>query len=334
MEETKETGRMIVSRLIALLSVVSASFVQAATPLPTITPQSIPARTGDDLKASEKIPALCDSLKEAFGKYKWDLEKPCEGFNIQAERVSLEKRPLIYAEFGNPESTNRTLVLSMVHPDEITPLYLAFKIMEWTKQNQKELSDYYVVIAPFINPDGFYRKPPIRMNARGVDLNRNFATADWPARALKSWKGALHSNPRRFPGHEPNSEPETHFQRELIERVKPVKILSIHAPLNVMDYDGPSSLTLDRFPKEYVNECVKLRNRLKARSTGFFPGSLGNYSGQERGIPTITLELPTANPAKAADYWKKFQQGIRSMIEHKIDSAAQRDDKFPPVSMR
>lgn len=301
---------------------------------PTIVEKAIPTPTAEDQKAAEKIPALCSELETAFTKYKWGMAKPCEGIAFKSERVSVEKRPLIWAEFGNPASTNRTLVLSMVHPDEITPLYLAFKIVEWIKQNEKELKDFYVVVAPFVNPDGFFRKPPIRMNSRGVDLNRNFDTADWKARALKSWKGALHSNPRRFPGNEPDSEPETHFQRELIEKVKPVKILSIHAPLNVMDYDGPSSLTLDRFPKEYVNECVKLRTRLKARSTGFFPGSLGNFAGQERGIPTITLELPTANPGKAESYWEKFKTGVRSMIEHRIDSAADVARAFPPVTKK
>jgi protein MpaA len=112
----------------------------------------------------------------------------------------------------------------------------------------------------------------------------------------------------------------------LIQRIRPQKILSIHAPLNFMDYDGPgaSALALARFPKEYIQQCTKLRKQLKAVAGGFFPGSLGNYAGQELGIPTLTLELPSADPGKASVYWKKFQTGIRTMIEHRVLDLARR----------
>jgi len=266
---------------------------------------------------SAQIPELCAKLGESITQYAWNL-KTCEGVKWRAERLSEEGRPLIYAEFGEPTSKNKTLILSMVHPDEVTPLYLGFKLVQYVREHESELKDAHVIIAPLVNPDGHFRKPPIRMNSRGVDVNRNFDTELWRKKALAEWSTTLKKNPRRFPGQEPGSESETKFQVELIERYKPSKILSVHAPLNVTDYDGPNSLTLDRFPKEYVHACYQLRNRLKAKSTGFFPGSLGNYAGVEKGIPTITLELPSANPKVADFYWKKFQPGIRSMIQFKF----------------
>lgn len=271
------------------------------------------------------IPGMCDELNESVKKYNWQFST-CKGVEWKADRLSVKGRPLIWAEFGDPTSTNTTLILSMVHPDEVTPLYLGFKLAHWLREHQSEFKDSHVIIAPFVNPDGHFNRPPIRMNSRGVDLNRNFATQDWKSKAVQVWKKQLKSNPRRFPGWEPASEPETSFQVDLIARFQPKKILSVHAPLNLTDYDGPSSLTLDKFPKEYIQECVKLRNRLRARSTGFFPGSLGNYAGQEMGIPTITLELPSADFRKADYFWKKFQPGIHSMIEFIIrDDVAQID---------
>jgi protein MpaA len=273
--------------------------------------------TGEDHSA--KIPNLCSEIDAKIAKWKWDL-KTCEGIQWKSERLSIEGRPLIYTEFGDPTNPNKTLILSMVHPDEITPLYLAFKLAHYLRDNQGELKNAHVILAPFVNPDGFYRNPPIRMNARGVDVNRNFDTPLWRKKALQSWNTALKKNPRRFPGHEPSSEPETKFQEDLIQKFAPTKILSVHAPLNVTDYDGPSSLTLDRFPREYVHACYQLRARLRAKSTGFFPGSLGNYAGVEKGIPTVTLELPSANPKMAAPYWKKFQPGIHSMIQFRLDT--------------
>lgn len=300
---------------LSIVLLLSACSSKSVTP-----PNEIAKRNVSEVKStvSEQIPDFCQKLNQSIAGYKWNL-KTCEGIHWRAERLSQEGRPLIYAEFGEPTSKNKTLILSMVHPDEITPLYVGFKLVQYVREHELELKDSHVIIAPFVNPDGHFRKPPIRMNSRGVDLNRNFDTALWREKALKEWNTTLKKNPRRFPGQEPSSETETQFQVELIERYKPTKILSIHAPLNVTDYDGPNSLTLDRFPKEYVHACYQLRNQLKAKSTGFFPGSLGNYAGIEKGIPTITLELPSANPKVADFYWKKFKPGIHSMIQFKFD---------------
>ena len=79
-------------------------------------------------------------------------------------------------------------------------------------------------------------------------------------------------------------------------------------------------MTLSRFSKQYVEDCLKFKNQAKAKSTGYFPGSLGNYSGHERGIPTITLELPSADYKKADFYWQKFKPYIHQMIEFEIKS--------------
>jgi len=106
--------------------------------------------------------------------------------------------------------------------------------------------------------------------------------------------------------------------------VKPQKILSIHSPLNFLDYDGPSSLALSRFPRDYTQECDRLRKSLKAVSGGFYPGSLGNYAGRELGIPTLTLELPSADAKKAENYWNQFSRGIRAMIQFTVPSYASR----------
>jgi hypothetical protein len=53
---------------------------------------------------------------------------------------------------------------------------------------------------------------------------------------------------------------------------------------------------------------------------------LGNYGGREIGIPTLTLELPTTNEKMAEAYWKKFSQGIQTMIEHQLP---ERKEKRP-----
>jgi len=271
--------------------------------------------------SADPLQKWCNDLRLSIKKLNWSLE-PCDGVAWKQGGTSVLGRPIMYAEFGKADESNTTLVLSMVHGDEVTPLYLGLELANWLQDHPDELVGTRVVIAPLVNPDSFFRKPRTRVNARGVDVNRNFATQDWPTTALKIWKTKYRSDRRRFPGSQPRSEPETLFQEELIKKVHPQKILSIHAPLNFLDYDGPTTVELKRFSMEYATECMKLRSRLRAISSGFFPGSLGNYAGQELGIPTLTLELPSANPGKARQYWKEFSSGIHTMIHFAVPSYA------------
>jgi protein MpaA len=279
----------------------------------------------DDRQRLAQVDEWCASVRKTVKELRWKVD-PCDGVTWRAAGQSVEKRPLVYAEFGDPKAENTTLIFSMVHGDEVTPLFLAIQLARWMKNNQASMPGARVVIAPLVNPDGFFSIPRKRVNARGVDVNRNFHTHDWSKRALNAWRIKYRSDPRRYPGSRPNSEPETVFQRELIDRVRPQKILSVHAPLNFIDYDGPTAtvLSLSKFPREYVRECMRLRQRVKAVSSGFFPGSLGNYAGQELGIPTLTLELPSADSRKALAYWDKFKPGIRTMIEFKVPDIALR----------
>jgi protein MpaA len=263
------------------------------------------------------VPSLCDGLDKAFQKRSWG-KAPCREIAWKEGGKSVKGRPLIYYEFGPANATNVTLIFSMVHGDEITPLYLGFEIAAWAVENMKHYPHAKLVLAPLVNPDGFFGFPKSRLNARGVDCNRNLGTKDWQKEALSAWRKKFRSEKRRFPGWKPDSEPETLFQKMLIEKNQPNKIVSIHSPLNVIDYDGPDSLKLADFSEEYVKKCLELRRQVKAKSTGFFPGSLGNYSGQELGIPTITLELPTAEASKAKSYWQNFKKGIVTAITYEV----------------
>ena len=272
------------------------------------------SKVSSDLGPMEK---WCQEVGDSVSALSWDVSA-CNGIQWQSGGASVQGRPLVYAEFGNRQAENSTLIFATVHGDEITPLYLALELVHWLKDREKELVNTRVVVAPLVNPDGFLSKPRTRMNARGVDVNRNFMTGDWTKKALSAWKKKFKSDPRRFPGNEPSSEPETKFQEDLIRKIRPKKILSVHSPLNFLDYDGPSQLTLEKFPTDYAKSCEKLKKTLNAISGGFYPGSLGNYAGRELGIPTVTIELPSADPKKASFYWKKFSLGIRKVIQFSV----------------
>lgn len=173
----------------------------------------------------------------------------------------------------------RILLLGGIHGDELTASAIVFKWMEWMRTPVAQEFDWTVV--PVVNPDGLLAAKPKRVNANGVDLNRNFPTPGWQNDAPKYWAKVTGSDPRRFPGNAPLSEPESRWVSEEMQRFQPQVIISVHAPFGVLDFDGPVK------PPQRFGRLVFTR-------VGVYPGSLGNYSGLHKNVPVVTIELPNA----------------------------------------
>ena len=52
----------------------------------------------------------------------------------------------------------------------------------------------------------------------------------------------------------------------------------------------------------------------------FFTGSLGNWAGNERRIPTYTLELPNSDWTKTKKFYNTFRTAIHHAIDHDLKS--------------
>lgn len=157
------------------------------------------------------------------------------------------------------------LVIGCMHGDEPQGKYL---IQEYLKSN----TETKLLFIPCLNPDGV--KSNTRVNANGVDLNRNFPTKNWELTEKNNFYG----------GQEPASEIETKFLINVIEEYKPELILTLHAPYKVVNYDG-DALNIAQKISEIIKYPVEA-------SIGYpTPGSFGTWAGIENKIPTITLEL-------------------------------------------
>jgi hypothetical protein len=183
------------------------------------------------------------------------------------------------APHNSPTPPLRVLVIGGIHGDEWTAISLVFNWLNWV--DDKDASTFHWRMIPLANPDGFFKSPSTRVNARRVDLNRNFPSPDWDEQAHDCWVRCTRKNPRRYPGPQAASEPETQLIARHIGDYKPNVILSLHAPYNLLDYDGPNTAPL-RF------------GQLSLRRLGYYPGSLGNYAGVHLGIPVVTVELARA----------------------------------------
>lgn len=248
---------------------------------------------------------FCKKINKKFTSYKWG-DSQCEKYDFKEFGKTVNDEPLMYTVI-NPEKSESILVLCGVHGDEITPVKFCFDVLtEFSKVTDKK-----VIVVPVVSPDSFFTKVK-RTNANGVDVNRNFPTKDWSQVALKQWESKYNKDKRRYPGSAPASENETKFQMYLIEEFKPSKIFSVHAPLQVFDYDGPT-IKHDGSIHEAKKLLEKMSQESKNYRTGklnVYPGSLGNWAGKERSIPTYTLELPSSNPAKHKEYWDLFKPAL------------------------
>jgi murein peptide amidase A len=306
-------------------SAIPSSLKFGFSPIDFVSPANFKDRLINKDDSQKVISHFCSSLNHYFLKYKW-RESPCAKVRWRADLTTKNGHPLIYAVFGTGNET--TLLLGGVHADELTPIPVAFRFAQYLSENSQTVSNgkTRVIVAPLVNPDGFMRNTPTRTNANGVDLNRNFYTMDWYSHAKRLWIERRSRAAKHFPGYFPNSEIEVLFQIQLMDQFNPDKILSIHAPLGFLDYDGPG----DRKP-QLLSRQEKMAKRLvysiseksmnyRVVDYNFFPGSLGNYAGNERHVPTVTLELETTNPDKAEAYWRQFLPGMLQSITYPFTS--------------
>ena len=130
-----------------------------------------------------------------------------------------------------------------------------------------------VWIVPCVNVDGLLAGT--RNNANDVDLNRNFASTNWGT--------------QRRPGHNPGAaaedQPETRALVELIERIRPHRIVAGHAGRRMVNWDGAG----EPLAKEIAERC----GYPVEPDMGYpCPGSLGTKYGLEGGLEVVTLESP------------------------------------------
>jgi protein MpaA len=207
----------------------------------------------------------------------------CEAARLEPSGAhSVQGVPLYTRDVREDKAKLRVLVIGAIHGDELSAASVA---LHWIRLASEEglhmPQPVHWRFVPLLNPDGVLAHPPKRVNANGVDLNRNFPTPNWNRDAAVYWQQRTKKDPRRWPGPKPLSEPESRFLHEQMQQFKPNLIVSIHAPYGVLDFDGPS-VPPSRLGRLYLDQV------------GIFPGSLGNYGGVHKGVPVVTIELPNA----------------------------------------
>lgn len=170
----------------------------------------------------------------------------------------------------------RVVVVGGIHGNESSTTVVA-RSLAVTLGRDSVPANLTVIIVPDANPDALWTNT--RVNDRGVDINRNFPSKSWRI----DYPDSLH-----YPGTEPASEPETRALISLLERYPPDLLITLHAALGCVNWDGPGY--------EMAEIMARVNKYPLCQSLGYeTPGSFGTYAGIDRNIPTVTIELRAAN---------------------------------------
>ncbi len=171
----------------------------------------------------------------------------------------------------------RTLFLGAFHGDEPASQVVLERFLSYLRKNPRLLEGHRAVLCASVNPDGLILGS--RENSRGVDINRNFPASNWKETPRE---------PRYWGGPEAASEEETRAVIRLIETFRPDRIVTVHSPYGVVNFDGPA--------RDLANAMGVANGYPVVTDIGYeTPGSFGTYAGVDRAIPTVTLELRSGN---------------------------------------
>lgn len=142
-----------------------------------------------------------------------------------------------------------------------------------------------VVVVPVINPDGLARGG--RTNARNVDLNRNFATADWQ-------KDITTVGNQPFPGGGGDvamSEPETKAISTLAQRLHPKVILSYHSIGGMIAANQAGNSTGLAAKYSQLSGYRNITGQSDATFEYSVTGTADDWYAQALGVPSLLIEL-------------------------------------------
>jgi protein MpaA len=203
-------------------------------------------------------------------------------------------RPIEAVRFDPPDYAKPrppAVLFGAIHGDEATTvLMLERLVLELIERPPGRIT----WIIPCVNLDGVLAGS--KNNANDVDLNRNFASANWTA----EHKGGY------FPGATAESEPETRALAELIDRAGAERLIALHATFRCMNWDGRG--------QELATEMARLAGYDCTADLGYpTPGSFGSKYGVDRGLEVVTVEVPYLEVDERS--WTETRTALRWAVD-------------------
>lgn len=286
---------------------------------------------------AKKIVNAADK-KYSYNDMKRDLKKLEKAygsiFKVDIAGKSLDKRNIYYVTLGNEKAKKTVYVETSVHAREYMNTKFIMNVIEdycrgydskkyQGKKYSKIFNNVKLVIMPMVNPDGVtisqYGPKKIRnatlrknlykiangfsfkewkANARGVDINRNYAEGF-------NREGAKASAHKNYPGKTPVSEPETKAQISVVEKVKPNVVICYHQAGEVMYHLNHTKLS---------NMLYSMTHYTHVLSGQVQYGTFSDYL-DDRNILNCTLETGLVPaPVKNRQYKKIYKTNKNVLV--------------------
>lgn len=188
-------------------------------------------------------------------------------------------------------------LMAGTHGDEIEGIVIVQKLYEWLQSQSLSLP---MLVIPILNLDGHLKST--RVNANGVDLNRNYPSSNWSAKARAA---------QYYPGTHPLSEPENQYLDSLFKTYPPGLIMSIHSWKPMINTNGDCTdvaMHLHQYNGYVV--CDDIEDHPT-------PGSLGEYGPQNLKSPVLTFECPLLKDHTSLDaIWEENAEGFKTLLGH------------------
>jgi len=198
---------------------------------------------------------------------------------------SVSGRPIIAYYYGNGAST--ILFTGGIHGNEQSGKYL---LQDWTdhldSNAYKIPANKQIVIIPSVNPDGLATST--RYNANKVNLDSNFASANWQTDTHNS-SGVVSGGG----GASPASEPETKALASLTTSLQPMLEVSFHAQGRLVGANQRGdSLNIGNLYASSVGYSSMIGQAEETMGYAI-TGEYEEWAGERYNTPAILIELPT-----------------------------------------
>jgi protein MpaA len=201
---------------------------------------------------------------------------------------SVQGRPIRLVERDGTRPGRTVLVVGCIHGTEDAGIAVTKLLLRGPRPAAGRL-----LVIQDLNPDG--RRLGVRVNARGVDLNRNFPS---------EWRPIGRRGDPEYSGPRPLSEPETRFARAVIRTQRPDVSIWFHQPQAVVRAWGPSIPVARRYARAAGAPFRRIR---------WPSGTASNW--QNHAYPTrasFVVELPAGPLAPPAA--RRHARAIRGLL--------------------
>lgn len=177
---------------------------------------------------------VTDGLQSSYGitgGSAWSMQSRTQCVTIGVIGYSVQGRPIYVYQFGS--GTSRVMYVGNMHGNESGSKSLLDQWVNEIEANAHRIpADRMLLVIPTVNPDAYASGS--RLNANGVDLNRNFPANDWSASVGVP-------GPQTLPqggGTAPLSEPESSALAAYVQAQQPRVVLTFHSKGSLVIANG------------------------------------------------------------------------------------------------